>query len=148
MQKMCQKIFKFGQKCSVVKLAFYQTIQPVKLWPFQCWLIAVSKIQVFWIKLHRWRLCQWWIRKVHLSHKINFLRENKNNFLCFGLNLFEFDSDIILIQMHYNSVPYICLECNRAEKRLWFYIFYQFISYLCQVEGHGKTLSEFSLKIT
>ena len=43
--------------------------------------------------------------------------------------------------------PKNLLKNNSAETRISFWIFRISVSYLCQVEGHGGTLSKFSLKI-
>ena len=66
----------------------------------------------------------------------------------FGLNMIQSNSKENLILLNHHSMPKSSPKSNRADKGYCCQIFCQFVSYLCQVEGHGETLSKFSLKIS
>ena len=61
--------------------------------------------------------------------------------------MLQSNNKIIIIQINHHSKSESLAICNSEENGSCFYNFCLSISYSCQVEGHGGTLSKFSLKI-
>ena len=68
-------------------------------------------------------------------------------FYVFGLDVIQVDLWWMLFILRFHLKPKSLLKSNSAEKGLCILIFGLSVSYLCQVEGHGETLSKISLKI-
>ena len=65
----------------------------------------------------------------------------------FCLNIIQIKFWQMLVLLWFDVRPKNQFKTNSAETSLSFWIFCLFVSYLCQVEGHGETLPKFSLKI-
>ena len=65
----------------------------------------------------------------------------------FYLNMIQINFWWMLVLLWFHLRPKNQSQTNSAETRPSFWIFGLFVSYLCQVEGHGGTLPKFSLKI-
>ena len=63
------------------------------------------------------------------------------------LNIIQINFWPMLVLLWFHVRPKNQFQTNSAETSLSFWIFCLFVSYLCQVEGHGGTLPKFSLKI-